>query len=121
MRSSGWVAAFAVCVAIGLAGCSLLTDGPDIAGAGRPTVASAGTDGPSEKPGAKVSKKAPAPKVRWVCSYDPTLNRNWHDDVLCTKGSKSVRPNLLPNDRFVTEDEIMKAAKKHQDKLNASH
>jgi hypothetical protein len=51
--------------------------------------------------------------------YDPTMNRNWHDDVLCSKGNDSVRPNLLPRDRFVTEAEIMRAAWVYEKKLNA--
>jgi hypothetical protein len=51
--------------------------------------------------------------------YDPTLNRNWHDDVLCSKGNHSVRPNLLPKERFVTEAEIMRAARAYEKKLNA--
>lgn len=47
------------------------------------------------------------------------MNRNWHDDVLCSTGDHSVRPNLLPRDRFVTEAEIMRAARAYAKKLNA--
>lgn len=47
------------------------------------------------------------------------MNRNWHDDVLCTRGNKSHRPTLLPDESFVTEDEIMWAAREYEAKLNS--
>ncbi len=54
----------------------------------------------------------------WECSWDPTMNRDWHDDVICTNGVDWERPYLLPNDDFVTEDEVAQAAREYQDELN---
>jgi len=55
----------------------------------------------------------------WVCSYDPTMNDDWHDDVLCTDGVSRDRPYLLPDDSFVTEDEIMREAARYENALNS--
>jgi len=46
------------------------------------------------------------------------MNRDWHDDVICTNGVDWERPYLLPNDDFVTEDEVAQAAREYQDELN---
>jgi hypothetical protein len=54
----------------------------------------------------------------WECRWDPSMNQNWHDDVLCTRGTESIRPVLLPNDRYVTQEEIMRAAQEYEDQLN---
>jgi hypothetical protein len=54
----------------------------------------------------------------WTCVYDPTMNDNWHDDVLCSNGVSSKRPTLLPDDPFVTYDEIMQAAADYEARLN---
>lgn len=59
------------------------------------------------------------PVPRWTCYYDATYNRDWHDDVLCTNGTKRVRPYLREWDNFVTEAEIMKSAAEYEAKLNA--
>lgn len=45
---------------------------------------------------------------RSECVYDPTYNDNWHDDMLCG-GS---RPYLLPDDDYITRDEIEAAARR---------
>lgn len=68
------------------------------------------------------SGQIPQPEIdlRWSCSYDPTYNRDWHDDVLCSNGAESQRPYLLEGDSFVTEDEIMQAASEYEAQLNAS-
>jgi hypothetical protein len=42
------------------------------------------------------------------CVYDPTYNDNWHDDMLCG----DVRPHLLPDDDYITRDEIEAAARR---------
>ena len=42
-----------------------------------------------------------AENSRWTCFYDPTMNENWHDDVLCRNGSSSERPLLLLDDPFI--------------------
>jgi hypothetical protein len=64
--------------------------------------------------------KAPRAAPRWSCSYSPTLNDDWHDDVFCTNGSKSRRPYLRPSDSFVTLSEIMESARKYERRLNGS-
>lgn len=55
----------------------------------------------------------------WVCSYDITFNDNYHDDVLCTDGVSTDRPYLLPDDSFITPDEIMREAARYEDYLNS--
>lgn len=55
----------------------------------------------------------------WICEWDPTVNNNWHDDVLCTDGVDDERPYLLPEDNFVDKGEIMRAAAEHEDQLNS--
>jgi len=55
---------------------------------------------------------------RWVCTWDPTMNHDWHDDYLCTKGSLTHRPRLLPGDSFVERSEIDKAAAAYEAQLN---
>ncbi|MES1212634.1 MAG: hypothetical protein ABUT11_03715 [Leifsonia sp.] len=59
------------------------------------------------------------PAQRWVCRWDPTMNHDWHDDYLCTKGSQSDRPRLLPDDAFVERQEIDRAAADYEAKLNS--
>lgn len=54
----------------------------------------------------------------WSCWYDPTMNENWHDDVICTDGPTSHRPTLLPGE-FVTEEDIRFAASEYEAYLNA--
>lgn len=55
----------------------------------------------------------------WVCLYEPTINYDWHDDVLCTDGVRRERPYLLPNESFVTDDELMREVAKYEDYLNS--
>ena len=57
--------------------------------------------------------------ARWVCGWDPTLNDDWHDDYLCTNGTSSDRPRLIPDDSFVTRQEIDQAAAAYEAKLNS--
>lgn len=56
---------------------------------------------------------------RWVCSWDPTMNHDWHDDYVCTNGTSSDRPHLIPGDSFVTRDEIDQAAAAYEAQLNS--
>jgi hypothetical protein len=56
----------------------------------------------------------------WSCGWSPTMNYDWHDDVLCTNGSEQDRPYLLPNDSYVTEDEIRRAADEYERHLNGN-
>lgn len=54
----------------------------------------------------------------WECTYSPTYNNDWHDDVVCTNGSEQVRPSLRNWDSFVTEAEIMESAREYEAQLN---
>lgn len=45
---------------------------------------------------------------RSTCVYYPTYNNNWHDDMRCG----GVRPYLLPDDDYITRDEIEAAARR---------
>jgi hypothetical protein len=56
----------------------------------------------------------------WSCVYDPTYDEDWHNDVVCNNGVSSERPYLLPDDDFITEDEIMVAAVQHEAELNGA-
>lgn len=61
----------------------------------------------------------PKPVRVWTCAYSPTMNRDWHDDALCTDGVAHERPYLLPNDSFITRAELMAAAAEHEAWLNS--
>ena len=102
-----------------MAGCSALTDSMDRAASERPSPEQVKDAGPTDAETPKARKEPRAKAAKWVCVYDPTMNRNWHDDVLCSKGDDSVRPTLRPKDRFVTKAEIMRAARAYEKKLNA--
>ena len=62
---------------------------------------------------------APEPDPVWTCSYDPTYDEDWHNDVVCTNGIDVDRPYLREWDDFVTEDEIMESAREYENALNA--
>lgn len=55
----------------------------------------------------------------WNCFYDPSMNNNWHDDVVCRNGVESYRPILLADLGFVTEEEMRAAAEAHEAELNS--
>lgn len=55
----------------------------------------------------------------WSCGWDPTMNENWHDDVLCVKGSERLRPELLPDWDFVTQEDMMAEAARYEAYLNS--
>lgn len=57
-------------------------------------------------------------RTSWDCYFDPTMNDDWHDDVICRDGVESVRPILLPELGFVTEDEMIAAGEAYQVELN---
>lgn len=116
--SASSLAAIGVLAASGLAGCSPSTHPMDGPAGDRPARVSDEEGGRSSRASGQPSKRAEATTERWVCRYDPTINRNWHDDVLCTRGAKSVRPDLRPNDDFITEDEMVSAARTYEKKLN---
>ncbi len=56
---------------------------------------------------------------RWVCSWDPTINDDWHDDYSCTNGTSFDRPRLIPGDSFVSREEIDRAAAAYEAQLNS--
>lgn len=55
----------------------------------------------------------------WSCYWDPTMNDNWHDDVLCQRGLDHDRPELLTNWDFVTYDDMMVEAANYEAWLNS--
>ncbi|MEI2268132.1 hypothetical protein OHB93_02285 [Microbacterium sp. No. 7] len=55
----------------------------------------------------------------WSCDLAPTLNDDWHDDVLCSNGSESHRPYLREWDTFVEEWELLESAEEYEAELNA--
>lgn len=54
----------------------------------------------------------------WSCSYSPTVDRDWHNDVICSNGVESRRPYLRGADSYVTESEIMASAREYESELN---
>jgi hypothetical protein len=69
-----------------------------------------------EMPRGKANAAGSSP--RWTCSYLPTMDQDWHNDVLCTNGVAEERPYLRQWDSFVTEAEIMQSARKYERQLN---
>ena len=39
------------------------------------------------------------------------MDRNWHNDALCSNGVRQVRPYLRPADSYITRDELMSSAR----------
>lgn len=62
---------------------------------------------------------APPEPMTWSCYYDETWNDDWHDDVLCVRGTERHRPYLLEYDDFIEYDEIMAAAAEYETYLNS--
>ena len=56
--------------------------------------------------------------TRWNCGYSPTMDNDWHNDVLCTNGAVEDRPYLREWDSFITQDEIMASAAEYERQLN---
>lgn len=54
----------------------------------------------------------------WRCSYSPTYNDDWHDDVVCSNGEEEERPYLREWDNFITEAELMESARQFEAQLN---
>ena len=57
----------------------------------------------------------------WTCRWAPTMDRNWHNDALCSNGAKQVRPYLRPNDTYITRDELMSSARAWARARNQHH
>jgi DNA primase len=77
-----------------------------------------------EKPSAiqdylnSLDEPAAEPSRIWRCSYSPTYNRDWHDDVVCSNGTEEHRPYLREWDSFISQDEIMESAREYEQHLN---
>ncbi|MBH0098898.1 hypothetical protein I6E68_07075 [Salinibacterium sp. NSLL150] len=54
----------------------------------------------------------------WRCSWSPTMNDDWHDDVVCQRGAETARPRLLTDWSYVTQDDMMLAAREYEAVLN---
>ena len=108
-----------IIAALCLVGCGGTTE------AAAPAVTETSTPAPSasvdtakkkEKPSAiddyldSLDEAAAEPSPIWLCSYSPTYNRDWHDDVVCSNGAEEHRPYLREWDSFITQDEIMESA-----------
>ncbi|WP_419817622.1 hypothetical protein [Glaciibacter flavus] len=102
----------AVGLSIGLTGCSSLSSGGSD---DEQTVQDAVVD---DEPSGVAIPQPDAP-LYWTCSYDPTINDDWHDDVLCSNGVETNRPYLREGDDFITQDEIMESAADFEAQLNA--
>lgn len=79
-------------------------------GAGQPTFA--------ELAGSTDAGVSVVGEPAWTCGWDPTINDDWHDDVLCVRGLESQRPILLEGQEFVTEADMRAAAAEYEAKLN---
>ena len=62
-------------------------------------------------PTAFSSRSVGAPSAGpWSCRWAPTMDRNWHNDALCSNGVSQVRPYLRPADSYITRAELMSSA-----------
>lgn len=94
-----FVAAASLSIVVGVSGCS------------------GGAQSPSSTPGA-VQGSSGLGRADWTCTYQPTYNHDWHDDVLCSNGTDRQRPYLREWDSYVTENEIMESARDYEQHLN---
>ena len=130
VQSCSWPAAVALALTLTLSGCTI---GEPAAG-DTPSKAERKKDrkkkatARKQKAQARATKKAapkpqavqkPAPKQVWVCSWSPTFDDDWHNDVLCENGIASERPRLREWDDFVERWEIMESAKEYARQRNA--
>ncbi|MCF6379178.1 hypothetical protein L2K70_16315 [Nocardioides KLBMP 9356] len=133
VQSCPWPAAVALALAVTLSGCTI----GEPASGDTPSKAERKKDrkkkavAKRQKAPAKATKKAPAPKPKpaqkpkpaprqvWVCSWSPTFDDDWHNDVLCENGIASERPRLREWDDFVERWEIMESAQEYARQRNA--
>ncbi|WP_406032221.1 hypothetical protein OG801_27370 [Nocardioides sp. NBC_00163] len=80
-----------------------------------------------DKWGGGAASDSPQPEAdllsasgEWDCTYQPTYDYDWHNDIYCTDGVESDRPYLLPDDSYITESEIRDAAREHEELFNRS-
>lgn len=76
--------------------------------------------GVDPQPAGESSEGNTRPEGAWSCWYDPTMDYDWHNDVLCSDGVITERPYLLEDDSYVTEAEIRDAAASYEDVLNGT-
>ncbi|WP_374947650.1 hypothetical protein [Agreia sp.] len=101
---------------LALAGCSSMSGGVELDDNTRPGIE---PYEPAEEPGyVPDDSEIPQPEIIWSCDYSPTMNEDWHDDVLCIRGGDQDRPYLREGDDFITEDEIMESAREYENALN---
>lgn len=100
-RTLALPAGVVLALGITLSGCSVGSSAD--AGPGR-------SGGAHRKDGAS-HRKALTGAPRWTCSWSPTMDDDWHNDVLCTNGSRTERPHLRPQDSFVEQAEMMASAR----------
>lgn len=75
-------------------------------------VVSGAATGAQASPGASDPRSAPASSASlWRCWWSPTMDRNWHNDALCSNGVSQARPYLRPAGSFITRDELMSSAR----------
>ena len=60
--------------------------------------------------GSPRSVSAPSAAPLWRCWWSPTMDRNWHNDALCSNGVSQVRPYLRPADTYITRAELVSSA-----------
>lgn len=107
-------------VALGVAGCSDPTEAMDLAANEPPAIEPAEVAEPTDQEVAQAQAEVEEDIPGWVCSYDPTMNHDWHDDVVCESGGAVDRPYLREWDDFVTEEELMQSAAEYEAELNAA-
>ena len=108
--------ALAACVAVTTSGCLA---GTEVSGNERPIMQPVEPDYEEEaRAHLQEMEQYIEPWQPWTCTYSPTYDRDWHNDVICTNGVESERPYLRRGDSFVTQDEIMQSAREYEDRLN---
>lgn len=81
-------------------------------------------DLPQEVESVQIDSDPPAPAEEfepsneWSCFWAPTMNENWHDDVLCTNGADTERPSLLTDWDFITQADMVEEAARYEAYLN---
>ena len=118
-----WLPAVAVAAGLSLTACATTSPASD-----SPTVEASEAepvDTPWEDNGSiddsrsddELVTEEPA-ELRWVCSYSPTYDYDWHNDIVCTNGTQQQRPYLREWDSYITESEIMESAREYERQLN---
>ena len=76
-------------------------------------VAAGGGPAAHASPSAASPRHAAVPSAAtlWRCWWAPTMDRNWHNDALCSNGVRQARPHLRPGDTYITRDELMASAR----------